>query len=71
MTAAAAKATARFLNDPSANPPVKAVVGHNGGDHEHVVHVTFGKPKMVDKTDKNGNVTAQVTPIRPKPYTVA
>jgi hypothetical protein len=71
MTAAGAKATARLLHDERANPPVFAKVATNGSTHEFVVHVTFGQPKPVEKTDKDGQLLKVVVPIRPRPYTVS
>jgi hypothetical protein len=70
MTAAGAKALRKHLEDTSANPPVYARIATNGPSHEHVVHVTFGEPKVVTKTDKNNNVQT-TKPKRPKPYTVS
>lgn len=70
MSPEGAKALARHLTDEQANPPVKAVVASNGPSHEFVVHVTFGEPKTVTKTDKNNN-TRTITPARPEPYTVS
>lgn len=71
MTAAGAKAYAKFMQDTSANPPVYARIATNGSKHAHVVHITFGEPKPVEKTDRNGNVEKVVVPKRPRPYTVS
>lgn len=71
MTAKGAKAYARFLHDEGANPPVYARVASNGPNHEHVVHVTFGEPKPVTKTDKNDQIIKTTMPERPRPYTVS
>lgn len=71
MTAAGAKATARFLHDEHANPPVYARVATNGPSHEFVVHVTYGQPKPVEKTDNNGQLLGVTTPSRPRPHTVS
>lgn len=71
MSPAGAKALAKHLQDTSANPPVYARVATNGPSHNSVVHVTFGEPKAVQKTDRNGNVEKVTTPERPRPYTVA
>jgi hypothetical protein len=71
MSPEGAKAMAKFLNDPQANPPVKARVGSNGPHHNSVVHVTFGDSKPVEKTDKDGQLLRVVTPARPRPYTVS
>lgn len=71
MTAKGAKALARHLHDEGANPPVFTRVASNGPDHESVVHVTFGMPKSVEHTDRDGNVTKIVMPRRPRPYTVS
>jgi len=65
-----AQALAKHLTDPQANPPVYAEAQQNGPKHKAVVHVTFGKPKAKDVTDKDGT-TKRVTPERPAPYTVA
>ena len=70
MTPAGAKAYAKFIEDTSANPPVYAKIQSNGPSHNSVVHVTFGEPKVVEKTDKNGQVSTH-TPKRPRPFTVS
>ena len=71
MTAAGAKALAKSIQDTSANPPVYTKVAHNGGRQAHVVHVTFGEPKPVEKIGKDGQVESVKTPKRPKPYTLS
>jgi hypothetical protein len=71
MTPAGAKSLARLLHDEQANPPVYAKVATNGDRHESVVHVTFGQPKPVEKTDNNGQLLKVVVPERPCPYTVS
>lgn len=70
MTAAGAKAYAKHMQDTSANPPVYAKVAHNGNRQAHVVHITFGQPKPVEKVEK-GQVIKVTTPERPRPYTVS
>jgi hypothetical protein len=71
MTPAGAKALSRHLHDEGANPPVYARVASNGPKHESVVHVTFGMPKQVEKTDKDGQLLKIIMPKRPRPYTVS
>jgi hypothetical protein len=71
MTAAGAKSYARFIADESANPPVRAKVATNGPTHNHVVHVTFGIPKQVEKTDRDGQLVRVTKPNRPRPFTVS
>lgn len=71
MTAEGAKAFRKFTEDTSANPPVYASIHTNGPSHEYVVHVTYGDPKPMTKTDRNGQVEKVHTPKRPRPFTVS
>lgn len=62
---------AKYLHDTMANPPVYAKIAHNGNRQAHVVHVTYGMPKPVEKIDKDGQVVSVKTPKRPRPHTVS
>jgi hypothetical protein len=69
MTPEGAKATAKAIQDTSANPPVYAKVQTNGPSHESVVHVTHGQPREAEKTVK-GQVE-KFTPKRPRAFTLS
>lgn len=70
MDIGGAKALAKFLSDPDANPPIVARAATNGASHKAVVHVTFGDPREQTKSTRGGE-TKNYTPPRPRAYTIS